>query len=531
MAGRKTCMSALAGLLVLANVLTLSPQAASAESVLRIAMTAGDIPDWAGEPDQGFEGFRFVGYNLYDGLVDWDLSRSDREAEIQPALATNWSPDPGNPKKWIIELRQGVKFHDGCDWNADTAIWNFERLISKSSPAFSPLNFARARSRTIDIDHLEKIGDYTIAIYTNTVISLFPYNLPYLLMMSPCAMAKANNDYQAYAKAPAGTGPYKFDKVVPHERLELVKNPDYWDKSRVPKQDRVVLLPMPEASTRVAALLSGQVDWIETPPPDAIDRLKAAGMTIVTNVYPHTWPYLLNFIRGPFTDLRVRQAANYAIDRDEMVEMLNGIAVPSYGVFVPSQKDYGHPMEYKTDPAKATALLKEAGCYPCSINVAISTSGSGQMQPLPMNELVKEQLEKVGFKVTFDTLDWNTILTIFIQGAEKYPQYDAVNFSSGATDALNYLKTVMSIYKAPNGSNWGGYSNPKVDELAQRIFNTFDTEARDKLIAQVHEMTSADAVRVFIVSDLNPRALSPKLSGFVQARSWFQDITPVVVGN
>lgn len=526
-----TWMSAATLLLAVLSVLTMQPQAASAESVLRIAMTAGDIPDWAGQPDQGFEGYRFVGFNLYDGLVDWDLSRSDREADIRPALATKWSPDPQNPKKWVIELRRGVKFHDGCDWNADAAVWNFERLTSKSSPAFSPLNFARARSRTDDIDHVEKLGDYTIAIYTKTVISLFPYNLPYLLMMSPCAMKKAHNDYAAYAKAPAGTGPYKFDKVVPHERLELVKNADYWDKGRIPKQDRVVLLPMPEASTRVAALLSGQVDWIEAPPPDALDRLKSAGMKVITNVYPHTWPYLLNFTRGPFKDLRVRQAANYAINRHEMVEMLNGIAVPSYGVFVPSQKDYGHPFEYHNDTAKATALLKQAGCYPCAIKVAISTSGSGQMQPLPMNELVKEQLEKAGFKVSFDTLDWNTLLTIFIQGAVKYPQYDALNFSSGATDPLNFLKTVMSMYKAPNGSNWGGYSNPKVDELSQRIFNTFDTEKRDELIAKVHEMTVADAVRVFIVSDLNPRALSPKLSGFVQARSWFQDITPVVVGN
>ena len=527
----KAFMSAATALLMASGAFALSPTTATAESVLRIAMTAGDIPDWAGQPDQGFEGYRFVGFNLYDGLVDWDLSRSDREADIRPALATKWSPDPGDPKKWIFELRHGVKFHDGCDWNADAAIWNLERLTSKTSPAFSPLNFARARSRSNDIESVEKIDDHTIAIHTNTVVSLFPYNLPFLLMLSPCAMAKAGNDYQAYANAPAGTGPYRFDKVVPHQRLELVKNRDYWDHARIPRQDRVVLLPMPEASTRVAALLSGQIDWVEAPPPDAIDRLKAAGMNIVTNVYPHTWPYLLNFMRGPFMDLRVRQAANYAVNRDEMVEMLNGVAVTSYGIFVPSQRYYGHPFEHKTDPAKATGLLKAAGCYPCAITVAISTSGSGQMQPLPMNELVKEQLEKVGFKVTFETLDWNTILTIYIQGAVKYPQYDAVNFSSGATDPLNYLKTVMSSYKAPNGANWGGYSNPKVDELALRAFATFDEADRDKLVAQVHETTIADAVRLFIVSDLNPRALSPNLSGFIQARSWFQDITPVVVGN
>ena len=521
-----------AGLLVALSALTFQTETAAAESVLRIAMTAGDIPDWAGQPDQGFEGYRFVGFNLYDGLVNWDLSRSDHEADIKPGLATEWSADPGNPKKWIFELRRDVKFHDGCDWNADAAIWNIERLTQKTRPAFSPLNFARARSRSNDIDHVEKIDDHAIAIYTNAVVSLFPYNLPFLLMMSPCAMQKAGNDYQAYAKAPAGTGPYRFDKMVPHERLELIKNSDYWDRNRIPKQDRVVLLPMPEASTRVAALLSGQVDWVEAPPPDAIDRLKSAGMKIVTNVYPHTWPYLLNYLRGPFMDLRVRQAANYAINRDDVVEMLNRLAVPSYGVVVPSQERYyGHPFEYKTDPAKATALLKEAGCYPCAITVAISTSGSGQMQPLPMNELVKEQLEKVGFKVTFDTLDWNTILTIYIQGAVKYPQYDALNFSSGATDPLNYLKTVMSVYKAPNGANWGGYSNSVVDELSVKAFNTFDEAERDKIVQAIHETTSADAVRVFIVSDLNPRALSPKLSGFVQARSWFQDITPVVVGN
>ena len=91
-----------AAALMAAGVLALQPQAASAESVLRIAMTAGDIPDWTGQPDQGFEGYRFVGFALYDGLVNWDLSRSDREADIKPALATKWSADPGDLKKWIM---------------------------------------------------------------------------------------------------------------------------------------------------------------------------------------------------------------------------------------------------------------------------------------------------------------------------------------------------------------------------------------------------------------------------------------------
>src|SRR6516165_3067231 len=113
-----------AAALMAAGVLALQPQAASAESVLRIAMTAGDIPDWTGQPDQGFEGYRFVGWSLYDALINWDLTRSDREAPLTPGLATKWTIDPADNKRWLIELRKGVKFHDGCNWNADNAIWN-----------------------------------------------------------------------------------------------------------------------------------------------------------------------------------------------------------------------------------------------------------------------------------------------------------------------------------------------------------------------------------------------------------------------
>ncbi len=109
-------------------VLAATGTSAGAESVLRIAMTAGDIPDWTGQPDQGFEGYRFVGYSLYEGLTDWDLSQRDKEVDIRPGLATKWYTDPKDSKRWMFELRHGVKFHDGCDWNADAAVANFKRL-------------------------------------------------------------------------------------------------------------------------------------------------------------------------------------------------------------------------------------------------------------------------------------------------------------------------------------------------------------------------------------------------------------------
>jgi peptide/nickel transport system substrate-binding protein len=187
---------------------------------------------------------------------------------------------------------------------------------------------------------------------------------------------------QQYALHPSGTGPYKFDSFVPHERLELVPNTAYWDKDRIPKQDRLVLIPMPEASTRTAALLDrpGRLDRGALARRDPAAQI--GGMQIVTNVYPHDWPYMLNFTKGPFKDLKVRQAANYAINRQDVVDLLGGTAIPEYDVVPPSVAYYGNPPKYEYDPKKARALLQEAGCLPCKVTFGISTSGSGQMQPL-----------------------------------------------------------------------------------------------------------------------------------------------------
>src|SRR5215213_7841957 len=252
---------------------------AQAAGTLTIAMTAGDLPATTGNPDQGFEGYRFVGYNLYDSLVLWDLSgkNADKAADIKPGLATEWQVDEANPKRWIFKLRQGVKWHDGCDFTADDVVWNMAYSTDDKAPQFNPAQFAQARAYLGTYAGVEKVDDHTIAFITKVPDSLFPHMISYILMVSPCRAKEVKYDWKVYAEKPSGTGPYKFDKAVPHQRMELLPNKEYWDKDRVPKQDRLVLIPMPEASTRTAALLSGQVNWIEAPSPDAIDRLKSSG--------------------------------------------------------------------------------------------------------------------------------------------------------------------------------------------------------------------------------------------------------------
>lgn len=519
--------NALALLGLLSPLILLAP-GAQAQSTLRVAMTAGDIPDWTGHPDQGAEGQRFVGFSIYDSLLNWDLSRSDREAVPAPGLATSWKVDPKNHKRWIFELRRDVKFHDGCPWNADAALWGIARIADEKAPQFNLVHFGRNRSRTSNIESYEKIDDFTIAINTKVEESIFPYNMAVMFMISKCALEKVNYDYKEYAKAPMGSGPYKFSSVVPRERLELVKNTDYWNPARLPKHDRLVLLPMPEATTRAAALLSGQVDFIEAPSPDTIPRLRSAGMKVTLLQYPHNWHYQFNFQRGPFKDLKIRQAANHAVDRKEVVDMLGGVAMESYATFTPSQSIYGKPKKYEYDPKKATALLKEAGCFPCNITVGISTSGSGQMQPLSMNELVKSQLEAAGFKVKFEIMDWNAILDLFFKGWEKAPTFDAINISLGSVDPVSGLINHFSTPKrGPNGFNWGWYDNPEFDRLAEEALKTFEPEKQLALFTRLHEIINEDAGRLFIVHDLNPRAMSPKVKGFVPAQSWMQDIVTI----
>jgi peptide/nickel transport system substrate-binding protein len=312
-----------------------APGLARAEAVVTVAMTAGDIPNTTGNPDQGFEGFRFVGYNLYDGLALWDLSRSDKPSDIKPGLATSWEVDPNNHRRWIFHLREGVKWHDGCPFTADDVLWNLARVTDQKAPQFYTLQMALSRSYTTNFESIEKVDDNTVAITTKVVESLFPYSMSYLLMISRCRAEQLKYDWGAYAEHPSGTGPYRFDRMVAHERLELLPNKEYWDPKRVARHDRLILLPMPEAATRTAALLTGAVNFVEAPSPDAIPRLKSAAMQIITNQYPHNWPYILNFVRGPMTDIRVRRAANYALNRSEFVELLGGLAMEEYATMPP----------------------------------------------------------------------------------------------------------------------------------------------------------------------------------------------------
>jgi peptide/nickel transport system substrate-binding protein len=510
---------------------------ALSQGTLRIGMTAADIPQTTGQPDQGFEGFRFAGYTIYDAPVNWDLSKADALADIKPGLATEWAPVEGDGKRWVFKLRQGVKFHDGTDFDADVVIWNLEKILNDKSPQFDPKQAAQARARVPTLIGWKAIDKHTIELTTRVVNSLFPYDMSYIFYSSPANWEKQGKDWVKVAVQPSGTGPFKVDRMVPRERLELSRFDGYWDKARVPKLDKVLLFPMPEASTRTAALLAGQVDWIEVPAPDAIPRLRQGGMNVVTNKYPHNWAYQPSMVEGsPWTDIRVRKAANLAIDRAGLNKLLGGLMIESKGVVYPGHPWFGAPsFDIKYDPAAAKKLLAEAGYSATNkpkIKIAISTSGSGQMLPLPMNEYVQENLNAVGFDATFEVMEWNALVTFSFQpvtgDASKKAGTNGINISRATVDPYSaFMRLYHSDFVPPRGANWGLLKDPKLTELIDKAHASFDRAAQTKALGDVHSYIVDQAYWVYIAHDLNPRAMSPKVNGFVQAQSWFQDLTTV----
>jgi len=522
------------------------------EKALRIAMTAADIPRTLGQPDQGFEGNRFTGIPMYDSLTQWDLSKADAASVLIPALATSWAVDAKDKTKWVFKLRPGVKFHDGSELNADSVVWNVRKVLDKTAPQFDASQVGVTASRMPTLVSAKKIDTLTVELTTSEPDSFLPINLTNLFMASPAhweaklkavpatvtdPAERAKQAWAAFAADASGSGPFKMTKFVPRERLEVAANKSYWDAKRVPKIDKVVMIPMPEANSRTAALLSGQVDWIEAPAPDAVPQITQRGFKVYTNAQPHVWPWQLSFAPGsPWLDLKVRQAANLCVDREGLKTLLGGMMAVPKGTVAPGHPWWGNPkFDIKYDVKAAQALMTQAGysaAKPMKVKVQVSASGSGQMQPLPMNEFVQQSLKQCYIDVQLDVIEWNTLFTNWRKGA-KDPSAngnDAINVSFAAMDPFFAMVRFTSTKTFPPVSNnWGYYGNAEFDALIATARTTFDDKARDAALAKLHARIVEEAPFIWIAHDVGPRAMSAKVKNVVQPRSWFIDIATMTM--
>jgi ABC-type transport system substrate-binding protein len=513
-------------------------RAEAADPVLRVGTTLADIPLTTGQPSQGGEGQRFIGYQLYDCLINWDLSKREVAARHRPGLALSWEVDRETRTVWTFRLRPGVTFHDGSAFTADDVVWNLDKLMRREAPQFDSAQAVQAATYVAPIAGYRALDPMTVQITTKQPDAVFPYQVSSIFISSPRRWEEMGRDWNRVAMRPSGTGPWMLERLVPRQRAELLRNATYWDPDRIPKTERQVLLTIPDPNTRVSALLSGQVDWIEAPPPDALPRLRSAGMQIVTNLYPHIWPYQLSTLPdAPTRDVRVRRALNLAIDREGLVTLLAGTAMPAEGMINRGHPWFGNPgFRITHDPETARRLLAEAGYgprNPLKLKFGISTSGSGQMQPLAMNDFIQQNLAAVGVTVEFDVLEWEALRARRRAGAaaQENRGVAGINNSWGFWDPdIGLIAASWSRLTPPQGFNWGGFADPEADALAAEAKLAFDPEEQDRLLARLHERIVDQAMWLWVVHDLNPRALGPRLRGFTQAQSWFQDLTPVHFG-
>jgi peptide/nickel transport system substrate-binding protein len=501
-------------------------QAGANGGTLVIAMTAANLPVTDQCPTEGAEGFRFAGYMMFDALTRFDLTHDDRLPPLVAGLAESWSVNPDDHSQWTFQLRKGVRFHDGTPFNADAVIFALDRVMKKDSPYYSERQAGCSASYVAPIRDYEKLDDYSVRINTKGPYSFLLYSLMSILIPSPTAvMAQGTENFQ---DAPVGSGPFKFVRQQERQSLEMAPNPDYWDGA--PKLERLIVRPIPEPSSRLAALRAGEVQWAEVTPPESIKPLKDSGYQVLLNEYPQVWPWILNLSQKPWDDKRVRQAANYAINRDAMCrDLLSGACSAASQFMFKGHPWYSDDIGYKYDPAKARELLAAAG-YPGGFKTVavVAASGSGNMWPQPMNEYVQRNLREVGIDVELRPIEWNTMRNTYRAGFTD-PAVGIYQYGWTTQDPAWIGRFVLSTSKPPAGLNPGGYASETVDNLMARALDTFEQPQRDELIRQALHQVTEDAPWIWIVHDLNLRVLSPKVKGLVQPKAWYVDLQTVSV--
>lgn len=462
--------------------------------------------------------------NLYDGLVRYD---SD-SLGVEPALATDWTiSDDG--LTYTFTLREGVEFHDGTTFDADAVKFNFDRVLDENHPYHGTGPFPLANQFFGGITEVRVVDANTVAFDLGAPSAAFLSNLAYPvgLMVSPTAVQESGAEF---GRNPVGTGPFRFVEWVSNERVTVEANPDYWGGA--PGLPGVVFRPIVEAQTRVAELRSGGVDLIVEVPPDDVAALGGeGGITVATEAGPHTWFLILNALEPPLDDVRMRQALNYAINKESLVEdVLQGTATVAAG---PVARAFGWAAApdlepYPYDPERAKALMAEAGYADgAELTFYVTQGGSGMLDPVPMGEAIQADLAAVGFDVTIQTFEWNAFLNEVNAGIEGKANMAEMAWMTDEPGTLPFLTLRTSMWPEEGGFNSGYYSNPRVDELLEQAAVETDQDVRAELFHEMQRIVVEDAPWVFVANASQIVAYSDAVAGF----SLHPSFTQLRLGN
>ena len=454
--------------------------------------------------------------NVYDGLVRY----KNGTLEVEPALAKSWTiSDDGTV--YTFALRAGIKFHDGSMLTAEAVKFNFDRMLDDKHPFHDtgpfPLSFFFSA-----VDTVTAKDELTVEFKLKEPYAPFLSNLAYPtgLIVSPSAVKKHGKEF---GRNPSGTGAFKFAEWESNAKLVVTRNDDYWGGPS--KLEAIVFRPITDGNTRVAEMLSGGIDMMVEVPPDSVASFSNnAAYKLHEQAGPHVWFLILNAKEGPFADKRVRQAANYAIDKKALVEnVLQGTAEVAAGPTPPAFSwAYNDSLQpYPYDPEKAKQLIKAAGAEGAEVTFYVTEGGSGMLDPIPMGAAIQADLAKVGLNVKIETYEWNTFLGKVNPGLEGKADMAEMAWMTNDPDTLPFLALRTGAWPDKNGFNSGYYSNPKVDKLLEAARSSTDQDERAKLYKKMQVIVQEDAPWVFVANWKQNAVTSSAVKSFSLEPSFF----------
>lgn len=434
-----------------------------------------------------------IRHQMYEPLIIRDMTGA-----FEPALATDWAPSDSDPNVWVFNLRKGVKFHDGADFTAEDVVFSFERAKQPNSDMKELIG---------SITEVRAIDDHTVEIVTDGPNPILPSNLTNLFIMDK-DWAEANDtvnvqDFEGgeitYATTNAnGTGPYILKSREPDVRTVMTKNDNYWGVDQFPMEvTEIIYTPIQNASTRVAALLSGEVDFLQDMPVQDIERVNRTDGNVVKKA-PQNRVIFFGMNMGaddieadnvdgknPLADVRVRKAMSMAINRDAIQQVvMRGQSQPAGMIAPPFVNGWTEAMdsESKTDIAQAKELLAQAG-YPDGFSIRLDCPNDRYVNDEAICQAVVGMLGQIGIKVNLDAKPKAQHFPLITGGETDFymlgwgvPTYDS-----------EYVFNFLVHGRESDIGSWNGtgYNNEALNAKIKSLASNTDLQARNQDIAEI----------------------------------------------
>ena len=453
--------------------------------------------------------------NLFDPLV----TVYDDSSDLKGGLAESWEISPDG-LTYTFKLRD-TTFHDGTPLTADNVAFTFLRTLDETNEWYQktgPFPFAKYIWPYVVTDQIKAVDTRTLRFQLSQPDSTFLDNLTWAGsgIISPPALQKWGRDFTLH---PVGAGPFKFTDWQKGTSFTIERFDGYW--AGAPLLDKVVFKPVEESAARLVQLQSGNVDLVVALPPEFVSQVKSdSNLQLIETAGIHIWWITLNLNNEHFKDKRVRQAVNYAIDKQAIInDILAGSASVSHSFAFPNTPAFTDQVpQYSYDPQKAKSLLTEAG-LPNGFSTVflVPESGSGMIAPKEIATVVQAQLAQVGVEAKIQTMEWTSYISAYVGGMDK-----AAGGSPVGMAQMSYMipqpDPGMYAYDVLGGKgslNPGGYANGDFDQLMLKAKGMSDAKQRTDLYKQAQTLVADDAPWIFMFHAHNVVAANKKVQNII----------------